>query len=193
MRTLLQDWPLSPENDARIFRDEDGRQIIRVCTPEDIERLELPGRPDSTRPHGMQLALEYHLERLASSKAAGSRVAIAGEFGRFGHAWRKNRGCFHPRCHPNRAPFPKTSVFGHRLNWPQRPLLPFLPANEPATVAVDFQTECSDVWSQYRGTLGSISSDHALMPPLTLFTYLNPLLLRNVTALRERAPLLQRR
>src|SRR5687768_1197036 len=44
---------------------------------------------------------------------------------------------------------------------------------------------------QYFGTLWSISSDHALMPPLTLFTYLNPCSRRNLSAFMERMPLLQ--
>src|SRR5256885_4282254 len=44
---------------------------------------------------------------------------------------------------------------------------------------------------QYFGTLGSISSAHAAMPPLTLFAYLKPCSFKNCTALSERTPLLQ--
>lgn len=45
--------------------------------------------------------------------------------------------------------------------------------------------------SQYFGTLWSISSDQALMPPLTLFKYLKPCCRRNSSAFIERLPLLQ--
>ena len=44
---------------------------------------------------------------------------------------------------------------------------------------------------QYFGTLESISSDQALMPPLTLLTYLKPCCFRKLTALSERTPPLQ--
>ena len=44
---------------------------------------------------------------------------------------------------------------------------------------------------QYRGTLRSISSDHAVMPPLTLLTYLNPCWRRKSSAFSERTPALQ--
>ena len=45
--------------------------------------------------------------------------------------------------------------------------------------------------AQYFGTLWSISSDQALMPPLTLFTYLKPCSFKKLSALSERTPLLQ--
>jgi len=44
---------------------------------------------------------------------------------------------------------------------------------------------------QYLGTLWSISSDQALMPPLTLFKYLKPCSRRNCSARKDRTPLLQ--
>lgn len=71
IRRLLQDWPFDPENDVRIVRGDDGREIIQVRTPVGIEQLELTGRPDGARPHGMESALEYQLQRLAEAKAAG--------------------------------------------------------------------------------------------------------------------------
>jgi hypothetical protein len=44
---------------------------------------------------------------------------------------------------------------------------------------------------QYLGTLASISSDHALMPPLPLLTYLNPCCFKKLTAFKDRTPPLQ--
>src|SRR5262245_42108705 len=46
-------------------------------------------------------------------------------------------------------------------------------------------------FSQYFGTLGSISSAQASMPPLTFFRYLNPCSRKNRSAFIERMPLLQ--
>ena len=40
-------------------------------TPLGIEQYEMDGRPDGARPHGMESALEYHLQRLNRAKAAG--------------------------------------------------------------------------------------------------------------------------
>ena len=40
--------------------------------------------------------------------------------------------------------------------------------------------------SQYFGTLGSISSAHAAMPPLTLFAYLNPCCFKILVAILAR-------
>jgi hypothetical protein len=71
LRKILQDWPYDPEQDARIVRGEDGREILQVRTPLGIEQYEMDGRPDGERPHGMESALEFHLGRLESAKAAG--------------------------------------------------------------------------------------------------------------------------
>lgn len=45
--------------------------------------------------------------------------------------------------------------------------------------------------NQYFGTLGSISFDQAVMPPLTLLRFLKPCWRRNSTAFIERPPILQ--
>ncbi len=45
--------------------------------------------------------------------------------------------------------------------------------------------------AQYRGTFRSISSDQAVIPPLTLLTYLNPCWRRKFSAFIERTPPLQ--
>jgi hypothetical protein len=74
IQRILQSWPYDPDNDARLTQGEDGREILQVRTPVGIEQYELKGRPDGTRPHGFESALEYHLQRLEEAKAAG-RVA----------------------------------------------------------------------------------------------------------------------
>lgn len=71
LRRLLESWPYDPENDARVVRGDDGREILQVRTPVGIEQLEMTGRPDGARPHGVESALEFHLQRLAKAKAAG--------------------------------------------------------------------------------------------------------------------------
>jgi hypothetical protein len=71
LRRLLKSWPYDPENDARIVRGDDGREILQVRTPLGIEQYELDGRPDGLRPHGMDSALDHHLRRLNQAKFAG--------------------------------------------------------------------------------------------------------------------------
>jgi len=74
IRELLAGWPFDPENDARIVRGKDGREILQVRTPLGLEQLEMQGRPDGTRPHGLESALEFHQQRLARARAAGSEA-----------------------------------------------------------------------------------------------------------------------
>ena len=69
LRGVLQSWPYDPDDDARLARGEDGREILQVRTPLGIEQYETEGRPDGSRPHGMESLLEYHLERLAKATA----------------------------------------------------------------------------------------------------------------------------
>jgi len=71
LRRFLKAWPYDPEHDARIVRGEDGRELLQVRTPLGIEQYEMTGRPDGLRPHGMESALEYHLNRLNQAKLAG--------------------------------------------------------------------------------------------------------------------------
>jgi hypothetical protein len=74
LRDILQGWPYDPENDARILKGEDGREVLQVRTPMGIEQYEMDGRPDGQRPHGMESALEFHLGRLQAAKAAGGEA-----------------------------------------------------------------------------------------------------------------------
>jgi hypothetical protein len=76
LQRLLAGWPYDPDQDARIVRGEDGRELLQVRTPLGIEQLEMEGRPDGIRPHGMESALEFHLQRLAEIKAAGREAGF---------------------------------------------------------------------------------------------------------------------
>ena len=71
LRGLLRSWPYDPEHDARILRGEDEREILQVRTPLGIEQYEMDGRPDGTRPHGVESALEFHQRRLEEARIAG--------------------------------------------------------------------------------------------------------------------------
>jgi hypothetical protein len=74
---LLESWPYDPDNDARVTRVGDGREVLQVRTPLGVEQLELEGRPDGARPHGAESALQFHLRRLAKAKAAGRETDFA--------------------------------------------------------------------------------------------------------------------
>ena len=74
IRELLEGWPYDPENDARIVRGKDGREILQVRTPLGLEQLEMQGRPDGTRPHEMDSALEFYQQQLTQAKTAGSKA-----------------------------------------------------------------------------------------------------------------------
>lgn len=73
LRKILEAWPYDPEDDARLTKGENGRELLQVRTPMGIEQYELDGRPDGARPHGLESALQYHLQRLHTVKAEGSR------------------------------------------------------------------------------------------------------------------------
>ena len=74
IRELLESWPYDPENEARIVRGKDGREILQVRSPLGLEQLEMQGRPDGARPHGLDSALEFYQQKLAQAKAAGSEA-----------------------------------------------------------------------------------------------------------------------
>ncbi len=71
LRRVLQSWPYDPDHDARLTQGEDGREILQVRTPVGIEQYEMQGRPDGGRPHGMDSALDYYLQKLERTRAAG--------------------------------------------------------------------------------------------------------------------------
>jgi hypothetical protein len=71
LRSLLDAWPHDPDENVRIIRGHDGREIMQVRLPLGMEQYELDGRPDGRRPHGMASALDYQLRRLALAQAKG--------------------------------------------------------------------------------------------------------------------------
>lgn len=71
LRKILEAWPYDPDEDARLTRGDDGREILQVRTPLGIEQYELDGRPDGARPHGMESAFEYTLKQLEKARKSG--------------------------------------------------------------------------------------------------------------------------
>ena len=71
LRRILEGWPYEPENDARMTRGDDGREILQVRTPLGVEQYEVEGRPDGAKPHGLESALHYYLQRLEQARRAG--------------------------------------------------------------------------------------------------------------------------
>ena len=65
--------------------------------------------------------------------------------------------------------------------------------NPAVRAFIKFSDSCQKAhcYVQYLGTLESISSLQAVMPPLTLLRYLNPCCRRKFSAFKERTPALQ--
>ncbi len=77
MRGWLQSWPYNPENEVRVFRDRNGREILQVRLPLGIEQYELEGRPDGQEPKGAESLMHFHLARLDVSRAKGEADSFA--------------------------------------------------------------------------------------------------------------------
>jgi hypothetical protein len=71
LRKYLEAWPYDGENDSRVVRVSEKREVLQVRTPLGLEQYELDGRPDGVRPHEMESELEYQLKQLDEAKAAG--------------------------------------------------------------------------------------------------------------------------
>jgi hypothetical protein len=71
LRDFLRSWPYDSEDDARIVRGQDGREILQVRTLVGIEQYEMEGRPDGARPHGMESVLEFHVDQLEKARTSG--------------------------------------------------------------------------------------------------------------------------
>lgn len=76
LRDVLNSWPYDPENDARLVRGDDGRELLQVRTPLGIEQYEMHGRPDGLKPHGKETALDYQVERLERAKRVGAQFQL---------------------------------------------------------------------------------------------------------------------
>jgi hypothetical protein len=62
LRALLESWPYDPDDDARIIRGVDGREVLQVRTPLGLEQYELDHRPDGLRPHGAESEFAFQLD-----------------------------------------------------------------------------------------------------------------------------------
>ncbi len=76
LRRLLAGWPYRENENLRIVRGDDDREILQVRLPLGLEQLEMAGRPDGKRPQGRESVLDYHLERLGRARAAGREEAF---------------------------------------------------------------------------------------------------------------------
>jgi hypothetical protein len=62
---LLQDWPYDPENNIRVIKVDDAREVMQVRQPMGIEQYELDGRPDGARPENKESMLEVINQNLS--------------------------------------------------------------------------------------------------------------------------------
>ena len=76
LREFLARWPYDPDQNVRIVRGGDGRQVMFVRQAMGIEEYEVDGRPDGLRPHGMESALDFQLGRLAAARRASAEEAF---------------------------------------------------------------------------------------------------------------------
>jgi hypothetical protein len=68
LRSFLESWPYDSENNVRVARGADGREIILVRQPMGLEQYEVDGRPDGQRVHGMESFFDFHHARLDAAK-----------------------------------------------------------------------------------------------------------------------------
>ncbi len=61
---ILADWEFNSENQIRIIKANDGRDVLQVRQPLGIEQYEMDGRPDGKRPFDRETILEEYQERL---------------------------------------------------------------------------------------------------------------------------------
>ncbi len=61
---LLRDWEFDADNQVRVIRAEDGRQVLQVRQPLGIEQYEMDGRPDGKRPFDKESVLDELQDRL---------------------------------------------------------------------------------------------------------------------------------
>jgi len=62
---ILKDWPYDPEDNIRVVKVGDKREVMQVRQPMGIEQYELDGRPDGLRPEDMESFLEVINHRLS--------------------------------------------------------------------------------------------------------------------------------
>lgn len=77
LRRCLESWPYDAEQNVRMGRGADGREIILVRHPMGLEQYEADGRPDGRRVHGLETVLDFHHARLEAAKLAGAAIVFA--------------------------------------------------------------------------------------------------------------------
>ncbi|MDA0747251.1 MAG: UvrB/UvrC motif-containing protein [bacterium] len=67
---ILKEWAFDPEDICtRKIVGEDGREKLQVRLDLGLIQMEVTGRPDGTRPHGYESALDCYLDRLETYRA----------------------------------------------------------------------------------------------------------------------------
>jgi hypothetical protein len=79
LRGFLQSWPYDPDDDVRIIKAADGRELLQVRLPLGIEQYEMKGRPDGARPYGKESVLQYQLARLDQMERDNKRFTLTSE------------------------------------------------------------------------------------------------------------------
>jgi len=61
---ILRDWPYDPDGiSVRKKKGDDGREIVQMRLDLGLLQLETSGRPDGTRPHGMETFYDHLISR----------------------------------------------------------------------------------------------------------------------------------
>ncbi|HEV2717341.1 MAG TPA: hypothetical protein VGU64_18890 [Terriglobales bacterium] len=76
LRSFLESWPYDAENNVRVARGADGREIILVRQPMGLEQYEIDGRPDGRRVHGMESSFDFHHTRINAPKQSNAADAF---------------------------------------------------------------------------------------------------------------------
>ncbi len=67
---ILRDWPYEPDKiSARLIQGADGQEKIQVRLDLGLLQMETTGRPDGTRPFGVDSLLDYYERRLQQYRA----------------------------------------------------------------------------------------------------------------------------
>jgi hypothetical protein len=66
---ILRSWEFDPDNQVRVIRADDGREVLQVRQPLGLEQYELRGRPDGKAPEGRECYVELFQQRLQSHVA----------------------------------------------------------------------------------------------------------------------------
>ena len=75
---FFRSWKYDSDNQIRIIKADDGREVLQVRQPLGVEQYELDGRPDGLTPEGRSSYLEVFQERLERHLAAnGSEEGFA--------------------------------------------------------------------------------------------------------------------